>query len=77
MTSSLVGDFFVPGPLGGLKSVQRDVFGHGESIGTFFMNICWESKNGIFSSRGLGVIGPILTIFDQILKSSFLTRLSP
>ena len=73
MTSSLVGDFFVPGPLGGLKSVQRDVFGHGESIGTFFMNICWESKNQIFSFRGVGAIGPILTSFDQILNSSFFT----
>ena len=50
VTSSLVGDFFVAGPLGGLTSVQRDVLGHAESIGTFFMNIFCGSKNRIFFS---------------------------
>ena len=30
-----VGYFFVPGPLGGLKSVSGDVFGHTDSIGIF------------------------------------------
>ena len=28
LISSFVGYFFVPGPLGGLKSVSGDVFGH-------------------------------------------------
>ena len=34
MTSSFVGYFFVPGPLGGLKSVPGDVFGDADSIDT-------------------------------------------
>ena len=66
MTSSLVGDFFVPGPLGGLKSVQGNVFGHAESIDTFFMNICWGSRNRIFSSGGGGGGRGDIANFDQI-----------
>ena len=76
VTSSLVGDFFVAGPLGGLTSVQRDVLGHAESIGTFSMNICCGSKNRNFSSGGVRAIGPNLTNFDQILNLLFFTRLS-
>ena len=34
-----MGNLFVPGPLGGLKSVQEDIYGHTDSIGSFFMNI--------------------------------------
>ena len=77
MTSSFVGYFFVPGHLGGLKSVPGDVLGHAESIATFFMKNVWGSKNRFFSSGGVGAIGPILTNFDQIFKSAFFTRLSP
>ena len=44
VTSTFVGYFFVPGY----------VFGHAESIGTFFMNIFSRSKNRIFSSGGGG-----------------------
>ena len=32
LTSSFVGYFFVPGPLGGIKSVSGDIFGHTDSI---------------------------------------------
>ena len=35
LTLSFVGYFFVPVPLGGLKSVSGDVFGHTDSIGSF------------------------------------------
>ena len=77
MTKSVVGYFFVPGPLGGLKSVLDDVLGHAESIATFFLKNVLGSKNRIFSSGGVGAISPILTNFDQILKSAFFTRLSP
>ena len=54
LTSSFVGYFFVPGPLEGLKSVPGNVFGHIDSICIFFMNICWGSKNRIFSNGGGG-----------------------
>ena len=64
-----MGYYFVPGPLGGLKSVPGDVFRHAETIGTFFMKIFLGSKNRFFSSSGVGGIGPIL-------KSAFLNRLS-
>ena len=77
MTKSVLGLFFVPGPLGGQKRVPGDVFGHAESIATFFMKNVWGSKHRIFSSGGVGGIGPILTNFDQILKSAFFARLSP
>ena len=77
VTKSVVGYFFVPVPLGGLKSVPWDVFGHSELIATFFMQNFWGSKNRNFSSGGVGAIGPILTNFDQILKLAFFTRLSP
>ena len=54
MTSSFVGYFFVPGPLGGLKRVPGDVFGYAESIGTYSMKIFGGSKKGIFPLRGRG-----------------------
>ena len=54
MTKSVLGLFFVPGPLGGQKRVPGDVFGHAESIATFFMKNVWGSKNRIFSSGGGG-----------------------
>ena len=76
MTSSFVGYFFVPGPLGVLKRVPEDVFGYAESIGTYSMKIFVGVQKSNFSSRGVGAIGPILTNFDQILKSTFFTRLS-
>ena len=34
-TLPFVRHFFVPGPLGGLKSFSKDVFGHTDSIGSF------------------------------------------
>ena len=52
MTSSFVGYFFVPGPLGGLKRVPGDVFGYAESIGTYSMKIFGGSKNRIFPLGG-------------------------
>ena len=64
VTSPLVGDFFVPGPLGDLKRVPGDVFGHAELICTFFMKIFLESKNRIFSSGGGGGRGDRAN-FDQ------------
>ena len=54
VTKSVVGYFFVPVPLGGLKSVPWDVFGHSELIATFFMQNFWGSKNRNFSSGGGG-----------------------
>ena len=45
LNSSFVGYFFVPGPLGGLKSVSRVIFGHTDLIGNFSINICISSKN--------------------------------
>ena len=35
VTLSFVGYFFVPSPLGGLKSVSWDIFRHTDSIGSF------------------------------------------
>ena len=74
MTSSFVGYSFVPGPLEGLKIVPGYVFGHADSIDTFFINICWGSKNSIFSNGGEQ--GDKVKN-DQILKLTFFTRLSP
>ena len=52
-----------PDPLGGLKSVPGNVFGHAESIGTFFINIFWESKIRNFFLGGVGGIGSKMTKF--------------
>ena len=35
LTPSILGHFFVPGPLGRLKRVSGDVFGSTDSIGSF------------------------------------------
>ena len=54
VTKSVVGYFFVPVPLGGLKSVPWDVFGHSEFIATFLMQNFWGSKNRNFFLLGGG-----------------------
>ena len=54
MTSSFVGYFFVPGPLGGLKRVPGDVFGYAESIGTYSMKILGGPKIEFFLWGGKG-----------------------
>ena len=54
MTSSFVGYFFVPGPLGGLKRVPGDVFGYAESIGTYSMKILGGPKIEFFLWGGEG-----------------------
>ena len=46
MISCLVGDFFVPRSLGRPKKCPD-----GETIGTFFMNICWESNFFLYGGR--------------------------
>ena len=52
LASSFVGYFFVPGPLGGLKSVSGDFFVHSHSIGSLKKNIYILSKDRLFS-KGL------------------------
>ena len=54
VTLSFVGYFFVPCPLGGLKSVPGDVLRHAELIETFFRNIFSGSKNRLFPPWGYG-----------------------
>ena len=70
-----MGYFFVSGPLGGLKSVSGDVFGHVDSIGSFKKNICISSKNRLFSK---GSVSPgFLVKNGQILKYAFFSCLCP
>ena len=48
LTSSFLGNFFVPGYLGDLNSVSGDMFGHTDLIGSLKKNICISSKNRLF-----------------------------
>ena len=67
-----MGDFFVPGALGDLKSVSGDVFGHSDSFESFYKNICISSKNQFFFE---GVSPWFLAKNDQILTWAFFTCL--
>ena len=75
-----MGYFFVPCPLGSLKRVPGDVFGHAELIETFKRNIFSGSKNRLFPPWGYGQFcqkWPNFAQFWKILKFAFFTRLSP
>ena len=76
LTSSSLGYFFDTGPLGGLKSVPWEVFGHSGSIGSLPMHNCRGAKNGIFSKGGAGTKWRKMAKIDQILKLAFLSFLS-
>ena len=80
VTLSFVGYFFVPCPLGSLKRVPGDVFGHAELIETFNRNIFSGSKTRLFPPWGYGQFcqkWPNFAQFWKILKFAFFTRLSP
>ena len=72
LTSIFYGYFFVPGPLIGLKRVLGDVFGHTDSFGNFLNNICWGSKNRLFSK---GLVQGFCQNWPNFLKSAFFARL--
>ena len=73
LTSSSLGYFFDTGPLGGLKSVPWEVFGHSGSIGSLPMHNCRGAKNGIFWKGGAGTKWRKMAKIDQILKLAFLS----
>ena len=77
VTLSFVGYFFVRCPLGGLKSVPKDVFRHVKLIETFFKNIFSGSKNRLFPPWGYGPFFPKMAKFCKIFKFAFFTWLSP
>ena len=64
-TSSFENYLFVPGPLGGLKSVQGDVSGHTDSIGSFERIFVFRPKMDFFP-RGNSRVFFVKN--DQILK---------
>ena len=65
VTLSFVGYFFVPCPLGGLKSVPGDVFRHAELINTFTGIFLRGPKIDFFLRGGTGNFAKN----DQILKN--------
>ena len=74
-----MGYFFVPCPLGSLRRVPGDVFGHAKLIETF-RNIFSGSKTRLFPPWGYGQFcqkWPNFAQFWNILKFAFFTRLSP
>ena len=77
MTSSFVGYFFVPGPLGGLKSVPGDISDTLIPLALFSWIFVGGSLIEFFpmGERGGGTGGWGKN--DQILKSVFFTCLSP
>ena len=77
LTPSSLGYFFETGPLGGLKSVHWEVFGHSGSIGSFPMHNCRGARNGIFSNEGAGTIWRKMAKIGLILKLAFLSFLCP
>ena len=54
VTLSFVGYFFVPCPLGGLKSVPKDVFRHAKLIETFLRIFFQGPKIDFFLGGGTG-----------------------
>ena len=70
-----MGYFYDTGPMGGLKSVPWEVFGHSGSIGSLPMHNCRGAKNGIFSKGGADTKWRKMAKIDQILKLAFLSSL--